>query len=112
MATYGLLDNGGYLHEPVSNDLSLFDDYRYNPMQVACEFSAMPGLLVDFLALDRSDIPENAPDPWQTAWLVAPSSAIFMDGPGIWSLETIEFSKSSGFGRDRFALDEGGPTAS
>jgi len=68
-----------------------FDDYRYNPMQVACEISAMPGLLVDFLALDRTDIPEKTPDPWQTAWLIAPSSAILWTALafGVWRLSSF-----------------------
>jgi uncharacterized protein YndB with AHSA1/START domain len=66
-----------------------FDDYFYSSFQEACEISATPGMFVAFLAFDRSDVPENAPDMWQVAWLIAPCSAIFWTALlfGAWKLK-------------------------
>jgi len=36
-----------------------------------------PGIIADLLVFNRTDIPENDPGLWQTAWLVAPASALF-----------------------------------
>jgi hypothetical protein len=55
-------------HPDVNPDYGLFEG--------VCEWIAAPGAIPAFLALDRTDIPENAPDPWQSAWLFAPGAAL------------------------------------
>jgi hypothetical protein len=48
----------------------------YGLLQGVSEWIAAPGTIPAFLALDRTDIPENAPDPWQSAWIFAPGAAL------------------------------------
>jgi hypothetical protein len=54
--------------------------FREPPWSEPAEFVAAPGTVVAFLVFNRTDIPENDPDSWQTAWLIAPSAAAIWIG--------------------------------
>ena len=65
--------------------------YPEAPWSDLSEWASGPGILVAFIALDRSDIPENAPDTWKTAWLIAPSSAAIWIGLYLLASKAIRY---------------------
>ncbi len=64
-------------------------------------FIPVPGIVADLLVFNRTDIPENDPDLWQTAWLVAPLSAL------LWTALLFGVGKGLRFLARSFSRDRG-----